>query len=199
VDNLDKEITLFKETVRRSPVQYLAKNECLVRKHLVESFVPLVDALLPKLSGLDELFFKAEKRLVFSDIEGLRYNYQKRQGGLGLSMAAYPESFKNWLKNHPPKANYSFELEYEWADFRENPNYGPSAHLVVSSLYHKYHVGYEFVLNGQSVNLLENPYSVQLCPGQIGEMVQTIVRQLLDVLRGLCPVGSTAGSPEGGP
>jgi hypothetical protein len=183
---LDREILFFKESVHKSPVKYLAKSEVLVRRHLTDSFMLLVDALLPKLSGLDELFFKTEKRLLFSDTEGLRYNYQKRQGCLGLSMAAYPESFKNWLKNRPSKSSYSLELEYEWADFRENPNSGASAHLVVTSLYHKYHVGYEYMLNGEPVPLLETPYSVQLCPAQIEGMVQAIVRQLLAALKELC-------------
>jgi Fic family protein len=166
-DDLDKEIALLKGRLSggKNTVQ---ENEALIRQLLEETFIPLLQEIQKRCSGLNDLFYQNWHRLRF-----IRGEESKE---IGLSIDSWNVVKKELLEGRATSIA-QVTYEYGWVEFKPAPQ--PFNLEFALNIYFQ---KFEYKIQGGGFNTginITKSYSQTLAPEEISDLSKIFVREAL--------------------
>lgn len=183
-DDWEKEVILFKKRFDKSNERKLKRSNESITAILNNSAIPLFKLAIIKFDLFKDLFDVVEHRIIFTNRNDVKYNIEKRAGGMILSTSGFPDSAYDWsqrMQQHRVTI-YEFGLEYLFKGYKRS--YPLQLIVFVNFRFDEYthHIEVKSNIAGED-HIIENNYEDAVSDDTMNFVVADTAKTVLKYLK----------------
>jgi len=185
-DDIDKEISLFKQSLDKSIERKEKKSWENISKIIKNSGIPLFQKFINKLSQLDDVFQDHVYRIVFNTDMSREYNLEVQGGGNMIPADNFPGNLLTWLDN-PEGFNgnvMGLGTEYLFKAYKFNKPFDIPVYILFSFEAYIYTISYMIISNHRQYHIIEKNYDQLANEEDINSIVVEATKHVLRIIKG---------------